>query len=74
MYNFKNIQMKNLAYSFLMILVLTTMLMSCKNIEKQITGKWQVSNVDVQGIDKFVQEMAIQMGKDEKQIETNIEQ
>ena len=66
--------MKNLAYSFLMILVLTTMLFSCKNVEKQITGKWQVSNVDVQGIDKFVQEMAIQMGMDEKQIETYIEQ
>lgn len=66
--------MKKIVNSLLMLLVLATVIVSCKNVEKQIIGKWQVSSVDVQGIDKFVQQMAIQMGMDEKQIDTYIEQ
>lgn len=66
--------MKKLIYNFVIIFFVASMLLSCKNVEKQIIGKWQVSNVDVQGIDKFVQDMAIQMGMDEKQINTYIEQ
>jgi len=66
--------MKKLIYIFLFLLTVTTIFTSCKNIEKQIIGKWQVTDVDVQGIDKFVQEMAIQMGMDKNQINNYIEQ